>query len=150
MTLRPTRTGSGDPVRQPSGQHRISGTIRLSDVEDDSASGARGAPSRARGTPRPTRRRRPSRAGTFARGLAGCLTAGLVVLTLLLVGVDFWSAGNGQQGPGTARLITHLVVSALVLVLQRVADRRRDRVGGLATFGVIVSVVGAIWFWWWL
>lgn len=140
--MRPTRTGSGDPVGPPSGQHRISGTIRLPDVED--------APRGARGTPRPTRRRRPSRAGTFARGLAGCLTAGFVVLTLVLVGVDFWSAGNGQQGPGTARLITHLVVSVLALALQRVADRRHDRVGGLATFGVIVSVVASIWFWWWL
>lgn len=149
--MRPTRTGSGDPVGPPSGQHRISGTIRLPDVEDDSASrGARGTPRGARGTPRPTRRRPPSRAGTFARGLAGCLTAGFVVLTLVLVGVDFWSAGNGQQGPGPARLITHLAVSVLALALQRVADRRHDRVGGLATFGVIVSVVAAIWFWWWL
>lgn len=146
--MRPTRTASGDPAGPPSGQHRISGTIRLPDVEDDSASAARRT--RARGTPRPTRRRRPSRAGTFARGLAGCLTAGFVVLTLVLVGVDFWSAGNGQQGPGSARLITHLVVAVLALVLQRVADRRHDRVGGLATFGVIAGVVAAIWFWWWL
>lgn len=146
--MRPTRTGSGDPAGPPSGQHRISGTIRLPDVEDDSASAARR--SRARGTPRPTRRRRPSRAGAFARGIAGCLTAGFVVLTLVLVGVDFWSAGNGQQGPGSARLITHLVVAVLALALQRIADRRHDRVGGLATFGVIAGVVAAIWFWWWL
>ncbi len=145
--MRPTRTGSGDPVRPPSGQHRISGTLRFAEGEDDTDRGRR----RTAGTPKPiARRRRPGRAGTFARGLAGCLSAGFVVLTLVLIGVQFWSAGNGQQGPGAGRLITHVAVSVLVVVLQRVADRRRDRVGGLATFGVLVCVLAAIWFWWWL
>lgn len=145
--MRPTRTGNNDPVGPPSGQHRISGTLRIPDAEDDTDSG----PRRTGHTPRPAaRRRRHSRAGTFARGLTGCLSAGFVVLALGLIGVQFWAIGNGQQGPGAGRLITHVAVAALVLVLQRVADRRRDRVGGLATFGVLGCVLGSIWFWWWL
>ncbi len=142
--MRPTRTGDSDPVGPPSGQHRISGTLRISDAEEDSG------PRRTGRTPRPAARRRPTRAGTFVRGLTGCLSAGFAVLALGLIGVQFWAIGNGQQGPGPGRLITHVAVAALVLVLQRVADRRRDRAGGLAAFGVLGCVLGSIWFWWWL
>ena len=46
-------------------------------------------------------------------------------------------------------LIGHLVAAAVALALQRVADRRADRVGLAASVGVllVLALVGFL-FWW--
>ncbi|RKT83280.1 hypothetical protein SAMN05421805_105235 [Saccharopolyspora antimicrobica] len=94
-------------------------------------------------------RRAPSRSGSAIRGLSGALAVGSLVLALALVGVQFWATGQGQQGPGLPAVISQLVTSVAAVAVQAVADRRRDLVGGLATLGVFVLVLGSLWFWWW-
>ncbi|MER7010915.1 hypothetical protein ABT324_05750 [Saccharopolyspora sp. NPDC000359] len=93
---------------------------------------------------------RPSgRSGAAARGLSGALAAGSLVLALVLVGVQFWATGEGQQGPGVPAVIAQLVTSLVALAVQAVADRHRGLTGGVATLGVYVLVLGSLWFWWW-
>ncbi|CAM00389.1 hypothetical protein A8924_1451 [Saccharopolyspora erythraea NRRL 2338] len=104
----------------------------------------------ARSGGRHARRSRPTRSGTAARGVSGALATGLLVLSLFLVGVQYWATSIGQQGPGVGVVVGHFVASALALVLQAVADRRRDLTGGLATAGAYVVALGALWFWWWV
>ncbi|QUH00311.1 hypothetical protein HUO13_05300 [Saccharopolyspora erythraea] len=104
----------------------------------------------ARSGGRHARRSRPTWSGTAARGVSGALATGLLVLALFLVGVQYWATSIGQQGPGVGAVVGHLVASVLALVLQAVADRRRDLTGGLATAGAYVVVLGALWFWWWV
>ncbi|GAA4612892.1 hypothetical protein [Saccharopolyspora hordei] len=94
-------------------------------------------------------RRPPSRSRGAGRGLSGALASGSVVLALFLVGVQLWATGQGMQGPGLAAVISQLVTSLVAVGLQAVADRRRDRTGAFATLGVIVLVLGSLWFWWW-
>lgn len=72
-----------------------------------------------------------------------------MLLALSLVVVQFWATNQGQQGPGLVAVIAQLVAALVAAVLQAVADRRRDRVGGLATAAVFVVVFGSMWFWWW-
>ncbi|GAA2811434.1 hypothetical protein [Saccharopolyspora taberi] len=93
---------------------------------------------------------RPTRSGTAARGLSGALAVGLLILALGLIGVQYWATNSGQEGPGIGVVIGHLVSAAVALVLQALADRRRDLTGGLATIGVYAVVLWALWFWWWL
>lgn len=90
-----------------------------------------------------------SRAGSAFRGLTGALAVGSLLLALVLVAVQFWATGQGQEGPGLAAVIAQLVASLVALALQAVADRRRDAQGGLAAFAALVVVIGSLWFWWW-
>jgi hypothetical protein len=71
-----------------------------------------------------------------------------VVLALGLVGVQFWQAGQGQPGPEWPTVIGHLGTAAVAVVLQRIADRRRDVFGVLATVGVFVVMAVTLWIWW--
>lgn len=84
------------------------------------------------------------------RGFTGSLAVGLLALALALIGVQFWATHQGQEGPGIAAVIAHLVAAIVALTLQAIADRRRDLVGGLLTAGVFAITLGSIWFWWWL
>jgi hypothetical protein len=77
------------------------------------------------------------------------LAAGSLLLALVLVVVQFWATNQGQQGPGLAAVIAQLVAALFAAVLQAIADRRRDLMGGLSTAGVFVVVFGSLWFWWW-
>lgn len=93
---------------------------------------------------------RPSRFGSFARALGGALSAGLLVVALGLLGVQIWAGSSALGGPGTPDVVTHLAAAVLALVLSAVADRRRDRVGGLCCLLAFVCVIGTIWLWWWV
>lgn len=85
----------------------------------------------------------------MVRGLTGSLTAGLLVLTAMLVGVQLWATNNSWMGPGMGAVVGHSVACVVALVAQTVADRRRDTVGGLSVFVVLAVVVGTLWYWWW-
>ena len=87
--------------------------------------------------------------GRAARSLAGVLTAGFVVLALFLIAVQIWATSWGQQGPGTAALVSHVVAGGAAIVLQAIGDREANRRGDLATAAVYVAVLGSLWFWWW-
>lgn len=93
---------------------------------------------------------RPTRVGTYARGLTGSLAVGLLALALVLIGVQFWATHQGQEGPGLISVLTHTVSAVVALTLQAIADRRRDQVGGWCALGVLLVTVGNVWFWWWL
>lgn len=91
-----------------------------------------------------------TRSGTWLRGLTGSLALGLLVVTVGLLGVQIWSTRQGEAGPGTSMIVTHVVAVVLALVLQAFADRNRDRRGAAALLGVLIAVFGTLWFWWWL
>ena len=94
--------------------------------------------------------RRPSRFGSFWRGVAGALAAGTLVLAVVLLGVQMWAGGAGVGGPGVPVVVTHFAAALLALVFCAVADRRRDGAGALCCFLVYVCVIGAIWISWWV
>ncbi|WP_460957447.1 hypothetical protein [Parasphingorhabdus pacifica] len=98
----------------------------------------------------PPPHRPPTRSGTLARGFTGSLAVGLLSLSLVLIGIQFWATHVGQEGPGLDAVITHGVSACVVLTMQSVADRRRDLVGGLLTAGVLLGTLANLWFWWWL
>ncbi|TWF93270.1 hypothetical protein FHU35_15110 [Saccharopolyspora dendranthemae] len=93
--------------------------------------------------------RRVSAAGTTLRSFSGALAMGSLLLGLALIGVQFWATGQGQQGPGIGSVISQVVAGLVALALQTYADRNRDRNGGWAVVGVLVVVLGSLWFWWW-
>lgn len=93
--------------------------------------------------------RAPGRLGRAARGLSGALAAGLCVLALTVLGVQFWMMGHGQQGPGFGFVAGQLAAALLGLVLQRVAEPRGGLRGGLACLGVYAVVFGTLALWWW-
>lgn len=95
------------------------------------------------------RSRQVSTAGTTLRSFTGALAMGSLVLALVLIGVQFWATSHGQQGPGVASVISQVVAGLIAVALQTYADRNRDRNGGLAVVGVLVVVLGSLWFWWW-
>jgi hypothetical protein len=71
------------------------------------------------------------------------------VLLAVLLGCWAGSAAAGTPGPGLPMLVGHAVAVGLALALQRVADRRADRVGLLAAGGVLaVTVLVGVLFWW--
>ncbi|WP_406692625.1 hypothetical protein REH65_13020 [Saccharopolyspora sp. ID03-671] len=92
---------------------------------------------------------RVSSAGTTLRSFTGALAMGSLVLSLVLIGVQFWATGHGQQGPGVGAVVSQVVAALVAVALQTYADRHRDRNGGLAVAGVLIVVLGSLWFWWW-
>ncbi|MFR9729868.1 hypothetical protein ACL03H_11620 [Saccharopolyspora sp. MS10] len=115
--------------------------VRWHDGEepDEAPAGRRGAAT-SRGT----------RAGTWFRGLTGSLALGLLLVSLALIAVQIWADQQGQAGPGIGMTTTHVIGSVLALVLQRFAERNRDRRGAAALLAQLLVVFGILWFWWWL
>jgi hypothetical protein len=88
-------------------------------------------------------------ADRLLRGCSGLLTGGLATLFVVLVGCWAASMVVGTPGPGGWMLLGHLSAAGTATGLQRVADRRHDRVGVSAAVGVvIVTVLVALIFWW--
>ena len=78
------------------------------------------------------------------------MAAGLGVLVAALLGAGLLALLVGQPGPGVPMLLGHLVAAIVALTLQRVADRRDDRVGRAASVGVLLVVVLVGLLFWWL
>lgn len=77
------------------------------------------------------------------------MSAGLTLLALVLVGAWVVARAVDDPGPRPRLLVGHLAAAALALCLQRVADRRPDRIGRAAAGGVLlVAAVVAFVFWW--
>lgn len=135
----------GGPSRIPQGAWRERAEFEAWRTHADRNGYRAPAPGRERGPGN----RSPEKGGAVLRGLSGSLAAGLVVLALGLVGVQFWQSSQGEPGPEWPAVIGHLCAAALALVLQRAADHRRDAVGVLASVGVFVIVAATLWTWWW-
>ncbi|HEY2095176.1 MAG TPA: hypothetical protein VGH72_01870 [Pseudonocardia sp.] len=83
------------------------------------------------------------------RATGGALAAGLTVLAVAMLGVWALAFSNDDPGPRARLLVAHLVAAVLAVLLQRVADRRADRVGRAAAGGVLlVALVVSVVFWW--
>ena len=136
------RAYPGEQWRQPARPQRRppwSETAQFAAWREHSAAAARRPPR--------TRQSRPGR--RRFRWLTGSLAAGLLLLALVLVGVQFYANAHGMNGPGIGVVIGHFVAAGVALALQAVADRRGDARGALATLGVFAVVSGALWLWWW-
>ncbi|GJF03648.1 hypothetical protein [Pseudonocardia sp. D17] len=86
--------------------------------------------------------------GRRLRGLSGILAGGLVALfVVLLVG---WAVTTrtGSPGPGTGMLVGHGVAAVVGVVAQVTADRRRDRIGLLASLLVLAVAVAVLCGYW--
>lgn len=68
------------------------------------------------------------------------VTAGVVVLALVVVGTAIIAAERGFPGPGATSLCWHIGIAALVLCTQIAADRRR---AFAAFLGAVIVVVAA-------
>src|SRR5437016_5778067 len=62
----------------------------------------------------------PTWSGTLLRGFTGSLAAGLTVLALGLIGVQFWANGQGEPGPGVPVVVGHLIAAGVTLGLQAI------------------------------
>lgn len=83
--------------------------------------------------------------GGMARGLAGSLAAGLVLLTLGLLAAELLTPSSG---PGVAVLIGHAVAAVLAIVAAVVADRTRGFATAAAVTAVLLVVAATLWVFW--
>lgn len=87
----------------------------------------------------------PHSGGGVARGLAGSLAAGLVLLTLGLLAAELLTPSSG---PGVAVLVGHAVAAVLAIVAAVVADRSRGFVTAAAVTAVLLVVAATLWVYW--
>ncbi|MFC4605671.1 hypothetical protein [Rhodococcus kronopolitis] len=83
------------------------------------------------------------------RAFSGAVTAGVVVLTLVVIGTAYLGGRRGFPGPGAVSVTAHVVAAVVVVAAQRFADRRR---GGSAAAGsavVLLVTVALLWTQWW-
>lgn len=83
------------------------------------------------------------------RGVSGAVAAGVVVLTLVVLGTAVLAGRRGFPGPGGESLAWHIGLAVVVVAAQVFADRKR----GFAAFGGALVVFAAagwlLWSQWW-
>lgn len=89
------------------------------------------------------------RAGVVLRGLSGSLSLGLVVLTLVVLGVQVVAISDNVEGPGVGPATGHLAGSVVAVTFQRMADRRGGLASVLGSLGVFVVTAAVLWWFWW-
>lgn len=87
----------------------------------------------------------PHSGGGVARGLAGSLAAGLLLLTLGLLAAELLTPSSG---PGVAVLVGHAVAAVLAIVAAVVADRTRGFATAAAVTAVLLVVAATLWVYW--
>ena len=87
--------------------------------------------------------------GRVIRGLSGALTAGVIVLTLVVVGAHYLGDRWNFPGPGSTSITWHVAASVVVVVAQVVADRRRGGASMAASLTVFVITAVLLWTQWW-
>lgn len=83
-------------------------------------------------------------------GLTGTLTAGLVVLAVLVLAAQVWGWLNGHPGPGAGVVVGHVAAAAVALAAQRVADRERSARAAACQVLIGLLVLGVLTLFWWL
>lgn len=81
------------------------------------------------------------------RALAGTLTAGLVVLALVVTGAAVLGLRRDFPGPGLESVAAHVLGALVALAVQVRADRGRG--GVLALLAVTAIAVALLWTQWW-
>ncbi|MGC0363014.1 hypothetical protein ABH922_000998 [Rhodococcus sp. 27YEA15] len=82
------------------------------------------------------------------RALSGTLAAGLVVLTLVVIGSAYLGGARGFPGPGTQSVAVHVVGAVAAVTGQIWCDRRRGLaavVGSLAVLVIVGAVLATQW-----
>jgi hypothetical protein len=77
------------------------------------------------------------------------VAVGIAVLTAVVVAFQLLAWIGGMPGPGGAMVIGHLLAAALVLVVQRLADRWAGWRGAVTTLGVLAVTCATLWLFWW-
>ncbi|SNS88127.1 hypothetical protein [Rhodococcoides kyotonense] len=83
------------------------------------------------------------------RGLSGAVTAGLVVLAVVVVGTQYLGSQRGFPGPGTVSVAAHIGAAVLAVIVQHIADHRRRVVSVVASLLVFVIAGVLLWTQWW-
>lgn len=86
---------------------------------------------------------------SFLSGLAGVLTAVLVILALVMIVAQFVTGKHNQPGPGLFEVVTHVVAAVVGVIVYRVSNRRRGLVRLIGCI-VLLAITGALlWYFWW-
>lgn len=83
------------------------------------------------------------------RGLSGAVTAGLVVLAVVVAGTQYLGSQRGFPGPGTVSVAAHIAAAILAIVIQHFADHRHRAVSALASLSVFLVAGALLWTQWW-
>ena len=86
---------------------------------------------------------------SFFRGVSGLLTAGIVVLTLVVIGAAVMGSRQDFPGPGVESIGWHVAAAVVAVIAQRTADRRGGIVSFVASLVVIAVAGGLLWSQWW-
>ncbi|MCD2108938.1 hypothetical protein O4214_09720 [Rhodococcus erythropolis] len=77
------------------------------------------------------------------RALSGTVAAGIVVLTLVIIGSAYLGGNRGFPGPGTTSITAHIAASVVALAAQIWCDRRRG-IAAVAGSVVVLVVAGLL------
>ncbi|MCQ4119810.1 hypothetical protein [Rhodococcus tibetensis] len=84
-----------------------------------------------------------------SRAFSGAVAAGVVILCLVVIGSAYVGGGRGFPGPGTISITAHVVASVVVIVAQRIADRRDGVVAVVASVAVLAVAALLLTTQWW-
>lgn len=87
--------------------------------------------------------------GKLLRGLSGAVTAGVVVLTLVVIGAAVVGNERSFPGPGPVSIGWHVVASIVTVTAQWHADRRRGVAAVAGSVAVFVATGLLLWTQWW-
>lgn len=83
------------------------------------------------------------------RGLSGAVTAGLVVLAVVVGGAQYLGSQRGFPGPGAVSVAAHITAAIVAIVIQHFADHRRRAVSAFASILVLLVAGILLWTQWW-
>ena len=83
------------------------------------------------------------------RGLSGAMTAGVIVLTLVVIGAAVLGNDQNFPGPGAESIGWHIAAVVAVVIAQRIADRRGGFVAFIASIAVVAIAGLLLWTQWW-
>lgn len=83
------------------------------------------------------------------RGLSGAVTAGLVVLAVVVAGAQYLGLERGFPGPGAVSVAVHIVAALAAVAVQHFADHRRRMASVSASLVVFAVAAAVLWTQWW-
>ncbi len=83
------------------------------------------------------------------RGLSGAITAGLVVVAVIVSSAQYLGTQRGFPGPGTVSVMAHIGAAIAAIVVQHFADHRRRGTSVAASLVVFVIAGVLLWTQWW-
>lgn len=86
---------------------------------------------------------------SLLRGLSGAITAGLVVLAVVVAGAQYLGGQRGFPGPGTVSVAAHIGAAVVAIVLQHFADHRKRVTAVVSSLLVFVVTGVLLWTQWW-